>query len=150
VQMVFQHDVPVEFKVPILAQEFPGVEKDLNIFGTSKDGEPSDDGTGQEIGVFGFKDALTSARHAACYNAKRSFGKVVPKQEFGNEGTRENERTRERETEFREGRSQTGVWEREGKQEFGNEKGRGREHLVWPFRPVYAGCSQLINHGMPN
>ena len=59
VEVVVEDHVGVEAESFVLAAVCEGVGDDFDVWGAGKDGEPFDDGRGDEVNAFGVDDAVT-------------------------------------------------------------------------------------------
>ena len=72
-QVVFQHYIAVQHEFAVLPEEVPAIKDDLDRLRAGKDGEPTHDRAGQEVGIFGLAEAVAAARHGGRYSTKWGF-----------------------------------------------------------------------------
>ena len=62
-EVVFQHHEAVDSQVIVSLLVGPGVEQNLSRLGAGEDGQPFDDGAGQEVGQMGLGEMIAAAGH---------------------------------------------------------------------------------------
>src|SRR5262245_42675033 len=90
-KVVFENDVPEEFKLTFTLKITPGIVNDVGCLRSGKHRQPTDDRASHEIGIFGFKDSVaTSAHGSSC--GETELLEMRSQAELGNELTRQDSR----------------------------------------------------------